>query len=112
EHPLPTEEYMQAIVAERAIALLEADLRQRDRLKIERMERFSPLTENMSESETGRTLLAMLLDDYYQLNFQPPIVEEEPADTIPAEKLSPTGKRSSRKRSRGRRPDRPRKKDK
>jgi ATP-dependent RNA helicase DeaD len=40
ERPLPTEEDMQAIVAERAIALLEAELRLRDRLKIERMERF------------------------------------------------------------------------
>ncbi|MEN4100872.1 MAG: DEAD/DEAH box helicase, partial [Anaerolineaceae bacterium] len=87
ERPLPTEESMQSIVAERTVALLEADLRRRDRLKIERMERFIPLSEQMSESETGRTLLAMLLDDYYQLNFQPPTVEEEPAETIPAEQL-------------------------
>jgi ATP-dependent RNA helicase DeaD len=102
ERPLPTEEDMQAIVAERAVALLEAELRQRDRLKVERMQRFIPLASSMSESETGSTLLAMLLDDYYQQNFQPPIVAEEPDIPLPQdEKGQAEGdrKRSGRKRS-------------
>jgi ATP-dependent RNA helicase DeaD len=105
ERPLPTEGDMQAIVAERSVALLEADLRQRDRLKIERMDRFIPLAGTMSEGETGRTLLAMLLDDYYQQNFQPPVVEDEPDIPLPSEKARPDGdrKQSGRKRSGGRR---------
>jgi ATP-dependent RNA helicase DeaD len=111
ERPLPTEEEMQAIVAERAVALLEADLRQRDRLKIERMDRFLPLAASMSESETGRTLLAMLLDDYYQLNFQPPVVEEQPEVPMPEDKPQ-EGERKRRKRSGSRRRGGARKKDK
>jgi ATP-dependent RNA helicase DeaD len=114
ERPLPSEEDMQAIVAERAVALLEADLRQRDRLKIERMERFVSLAGSMSESETGRTLLAMLLDDYYQQNFQPPVVEEEPDIPLPDQKDQAEGdrKRSGRKRSGSRRRGDRNKKDK
>jgi ATP-dependent RNA helicase DeaD len=106
ERPLPTEEDLQAIVAERAVALLEADLRQRDRLKIERMERFTALAGSMSESETGTTLMAMLLDDYYQQNFQPPIVAEEPDVPLPDQQKRPPEddrKRSGRKRSGGNR---------
>jgi ATP-dependent RNA helicase DeaD len=102
ERPLPTEEDMQAIVAERAVALLEAELRQRDRLKIERMQRFIPLASSMSESETGSTLLAMLLDDYYQQNFQPPVVAEEPDIPFPQDERGQSEgdrKRSGRKRS-------------
>jgi ATP-dependent RNA helicase DeaD len=102
ERPLPTEEDMQAIVAERAVALLEAELRQRDRLKVERMQRFIPLASSMSESETGSTLLAMLLDDYYQQNFQPPVVAEEPDIPFPQDERGQSEgdrKRSGRKRS-------------
>jgi ATP-dependent RNA helicase DeaD len=105
ERPLPTEEDMQAIVGERAIALLEAELRLRDRLKIERMERFKSLASSMGESETGPTLLAMLLDDYYQRNFQPPVVEEEPDVPLPDSRGESESdrKRSGRKRSGGQR---------
>jgi ATP-dependent RNA helicase DeaD len=102
ERPLPMEEDMQAIVAERAVALLEAELRQRDRLKVERMQRFIPLASSMSESETGSTLLAMLLDDYYQQNFQPPVVAEEPDIPLPQDERGQAEgdrKRSGRKRS-------------
>jgi hypothetical protein len=56
----------------------------------------------MSESETGSTLLAMLLDDYYQQNFQPPIVAEEPDIPFPQDERGQAEgdrKRSGRKRS-------------
>jgi hypothetical protein len=61
----------------------------------------------MSESETGPTLLAMLLDDYYQRNFQPPVVEDEPDVPLPDSRGESESdrKRSGRKRSGGQRRD-------
>jgi ATP-dependent RNA helicase DeaD len=74
EWPLPSDEDVQAIVAERLTVLLEANLRDRDRLKIERMQRFEPLVHELIQSEEGRSLLTMLLDDHYQqaLHTPPP----------------------------------------
>ncbi len=106
EMPLPTEEDVAKIVSERAVAILEAQLRLRDRLKIERMERFMPLAQSLGEDPDGRPLLAMLLDDYYHQNFYETevtalIPDEEPA---PPEKKEPedgkrrSGGRSGRKR--------------
>jgi ATP-dependent RNA helicase DeaD len=66
EWPLPADEDVEAIVSERVTVLLEARLRDRDRLKIERMQRFEPLIHELSQSEEGLALLTMLLDDYYQ----------------------------------------------
>jgi ATP-dependent RNA helicase DeaD len=53
------------IVAQRQTAHLEAQLRERDKLKTERMLRFEPLVKELAESEQGRKLLSMLLDDDY-----------------------------------------------
>ena len=64
--PAPTDENVQAIVTERVTALLEAKLRERDRLKTERSQRFVPLGRSLAESEDESALIAMLLDDYYQ----------------------------------------------
>jgi len=74
EWPLPSDEDVEAIVAERLTVLLEAHLRDRDRLKIERMQRFEPLVHELIQSEEGRALLTMLLDDHYQqaLHTPPP----------------------------------------
>jgi ATP-dependent RNA helicase DeaD len=74
EWPLPSDEDVQAIVAERVTVLLEARLRDRDRLKIERMQRFRPLVQELGQSEEGLALLTMLLDDHYQnlLHTPPP----------------------------------------
>jgi ATP-dependent RNA helicase DeaD len=66
ELPLPTDEDVQRIVAQRETALLEARLRERDRLQVERMRRFEPLIHELSQSEEGLALLTMLLDDHYQ----------------------------------------------
>lgn len=79
----PTDAMVEEIVAERTIALLEARLRKRDRLQIERMRRFLPLVKTLSESTEEHNLLAMLLDDYYQQAHHdrpaPPEPEPRPA---------------------------------
>jgi ATP-dependent RNA helicase DeaD len=72
EWPLPSDEDVEAIVAERVTVLLEANLRDRDRLKVERMQRFGPLIHDLSQSEEGLALLTMLLDDYYQQTLHAP----------------------------------------
>jgi ATP-dependent RNA helicase DeaD len=97
EWPLPSDEDVEAIVAERVTALLEARLRDRDRLKIERMKRFEPLIHDLSESEEGLALLNMLLDDYYQQTLHAPPPQP------PTEQQVSKSKRSGKSRRRGRR---------
>jgi hypothetical protein len=65
EQPVPTDEDVSNIVAQRLTAHLEGQLRNRDKLKAERMQRFLPYVEELSETEEGRTLIAMVLDDLY-----------------------------------------------
>jgi ATP-dependent RNA helicase DeaD len=98
EWPLPSDEDVEAIVAERVTALLEARLRDRDRLKSERMQRFEPLIHDLSESEEGLALLTMLLDDYYQQTLHAP--PPQPPTEQPASKPQ---KQSKSRRRRGRR---------
>ena len=66
ERIIPSDEDVAAIVAERATVLLEARLRERDKLKTERSERFLPLARSLAENEEELAIVAMLLDDYYQ----------------------------------------------
>jgi len=65
ERELPQDEDVESLVRERLIGRLEALLRERDKLKIERMQRFIPLVQELAEEEEGQALLAMLLDDTY-----------------------------------------------
>ncbi|MCA9940448.1 MAG: DEAD/DEAH box helicase [Anaerolineales bacterium] len=80
ERPLPTDEDVQQIVAQRATALLEARLRERDKLQTERMQRFVPLMPALAQDEQMQQLMAMLLDDYYHSAVHtaatPPAAEE------------------------------------
>jgi ATP-dependent RNA helicase DeaD len=69
ERPLPTEEEVNDLVTQRVIALLEAQMRSRDKLQSERMQRFLPLLRSLGENEDEVPLLAMLVDDYYQRTF-------------------------------------------
>jgi ATP-dependent RNA helicase DeaD len=92
ERPLPNEEEVQDLVMQRTLALLEARLRERDRLQTERMQRFvAYLNEPADESdgETGAKLgLAMLLDDFYHEAFhtaQMPQPEGKPLLRAPSE---------------------------
>ncbi len=70
---LPRDEDVQSLVSERLTGQLEARLRNRDRLQIERMQRFIPLAKKLADQEDGVSLLAMLLDDtYHQWMHKPP----------------------------------------
>jgi ATP-dependent RNA helicase DeaD len=74
ERPVPSNEDVEKIVSERIITLLEGRLRGRDRLQTERMQRFIPLVQSLAENEAGSSLLAMLLDDFYQETFHAPVI--------------------------------------
>lgn len=65
ERESPTEESLRPIISERSIALLEADIRTRDRMQRERMERFIEVVRTLAQNEEEIELLAMLMDDYY-----------------------------------------------
>ena len=103
ERPLPQDEDVETLVAQRLIGQLEARLRSRDKLQIERMQRFVPLAKELVEDEDGMALLTMLLDDtYHAWMHKPP--------EVPVEKAQPPKKMASRSRpsSGGPRPGRPR----
>ena len=65
ERDLPSDEDVAAVVSERAIVLLEAKLRDRDKLQVERMRRFAPMIQELIQTDHGQDLLAMLVDDFY-----------------------------------------------
>jgi len=71
ERDAPTEEEVQQTVAERATVLLEARLRDRDPLQVERMQRFVPLAKRLGDTDDEVAIVAMLLDDYYQNSLHP-----------------------------------------
>ena len=73
EWPLPTDADVEAIVTERVTALLESRLRERDRIKTERSQRFVHLGRTFAENEDESPIIAMLLDDYYQTNIHAPL---------------------------------------
>ncbi|MCB0139853.1 MAG: DEAD/DEAH box helicase, partial [Caldilineaceae bacterium] len=77
ERTLPSEEDVASVVAERVTTLLEAKLRDRDNLKTERIRRFMPHVAELVESEEGQTLLAMLVDDFYQQSLHAPLLPPE-----------------------------------
>jgi ATP-dependent RNA helicase DeaD len=88
ERPLPGDDELERVVAERITALLEAKLRARDNLQIERMRRFLPLASNLAQSEEELSLITMLLDDYYQQSLHAPPAPTAGTDTeqIPVQK--------------------------
>jgi ATP-dependent RNA helicase DeaD len=94
---LPTQEDVETIVADRVTAILEAQMRDRDKLKSERMQRFVPLAQTLAESESELSLITMLLDDFYQrtLHAAPP----QPPGSEPQQKQPQSQQRSARSRS-------------
>jgi len=101
ERQIPSKEDVANIVSQRLTALLEAKLRKRDRLKVERMQRLTPLTQSLGESEDGLALMAMVLDDFYQESHHTP-------QSMPFEEK----KKKSGDFRRRRRPDQSRRPDK
>ena len=73
ERQEPSTADVEAVVAERVTTLLEARLRNRDKLKTERSQRFVRLGQSLAENEDESALIAMLLDDYYQQTLHAPV---------------------------------------
>jgi ATP-dependent RNA helicase DeaD len=91
ERSLPQDEDVETLVAQRLVAQLEARLRERDRLQIERMQRFVPLVKQLAGEEEGQALLAMLLDDnYHDWMHKPPEMPPVGSEVPP----KPSGGRS------------------
>ncbi len=91
ERRLPEDEDVETLVAQRLVGQLEARLRERDKLQIERMQRFIPLAKELASDEDSLALLTMLLDDtYHAWMHKPP-------------ELPPIGGTKSSKKSAGRR---------
>ena len=104
ERALPTDADVEVIVAERVTALLEARLRERNRLQTERSERLVPLARSLAENEDEVAIIAMLLDDYYQQMLHAPLPQpsDAPASSAPASREERKPKSGSSGRSRGR----------
>lgn len=81
ERTLPTEEEVEAVVAERLTALLEARLRDRDKLQAERSKRFARLARSLMENDEELAIITMLLDDTYQQALHAPLTPPEPVRT-------------------------------
>jgi len=63
QHDVPNEKDVQERVTERLTVVLESSFRDLSRMEKERLQRFKPLVEELSEQEPE--LLAMLLDELY-----------------------------------------------
>lgn len=93
EQPLPTDADVEAIVTERVMTLLEARLRDRDKLKTERSQRFVALARSLAENEEELNIIAMLLDDYYQQVLHAPLIQPDEAPRRKPYRSDGSGKR-------------------
>ncbi len=66
EKPMPDDDDVAEVVSERAVTMLEHELRSLDLIQQERMKRFLPLARTLAEDKDELSLLAMLLDNFYQ----------------------------------------------
>jgi ATP-dependent RNA helicase DeaD len=110
ERPLPTEEEVEAVVAERLTALLEARLRDRDKLQAERSKRFARLARSLMESDEELAIITMLLDDTYQQALHAPVTPPEtasvkaaPMKAAPASRPAAASRKPRRRGGRSRR---------
>ncbi len=75
---VPSEEEVAARVSERLTVELEEEFRDGGSIKRERIARFLKLADSLLESDTGRELVAMLLDEaYHRMLHLPPKLPEE-----------------------------------
>lgn len=102
ERPLPSDEDVETIVAERVTVMLEAHLRNIDKLQAERMRRFSSLARTLGENDDELAVIGMLLDEFYheRLHAPPVPMEEEPPQEKP--RNDNPARRGNRKRPRRR----------
>jgi ATP-dependent RNA helicase DeaD len=97
ERIIPSDEDVAEVVAERLTALLEARLRDRDKLQAERSRRFVPLARELAEHEEELPIITMLLDDYYQKILHP-TVEKPKSEKKSGGKGKSKKRRSSKRR--------------
>lgn len=97
ERIIPSDEDVANVVAERLTALLEARLRDRDKLQAERSQRFTPLARELAEQEEELPIITMLLDDYYQKMLHP-TVERPTGEAKSAQKSQPKKWQGNRRR--------------
>ena len=103
ERPSPDEAALARVVTERMTVQLEAQMRDRDKLRVERLQRFVPMVKELANDEEGVQLIAMLLDDLYQQSLHaPPVTVEETAARQEDSSESGKRKKKRRRRSRGR----------
>jgi ATP-dependent RNA helicase DeaD len=96
---LPTDKDVQTVVSERVTAMLEARLRNLDKLVRERMQRMLPLARGLGENDDERAVIAMLLDDYYQkMLHAPPVTEPRPQKAPPPSDGQPPQRQRRRRR--------------
>ncbi len=106
ERTLPSEEEVAEVVTERLTSLLEARLRERDKLQTERSRRFAPLARALAENAEESALITMLLDDTYQQMLHAPLVD--PAEAAKSEKPVKSSSREGGERTSTPRSSRPR----
>ncbi|MEE8584140.1 MAG: C-terminal helicase domain-containing protein, partial [Acidobacteriota bacterium] len=103
--PLPSNEDVEKIVSERLTVMLEGELRSRDQVQRERMQRLIPLARSLGEEDDELQVIAMLLDDYYQKTLHAPpgwSAGDEPRK-LPVQQSRPNRKQDSRRPRRRRR---------
>jgi len=86
ELPMPTQEEVEARLAERLIVALDDRYRGARRLERERMKRFVSLVRSLAETDDEVSLLAMLLDDLYHRTFH---LKRTQGPTIPSQQDPP-----------------------
>jgi len=101
QRTIPSDSDVAAVVAERTTTLLEARLRDRDKLQSERSRRFTPLAQNLASSEEELPIITMLLDEYYQQTLHAPITQPSAASPSRSAKMGPKkpGRNWNRSRS-------------
>jgi ATP-dependent RNA helicase DeaD len=99
ERVIPSDEDVADVVAERLTALLEARLRNRDKLQAERSRRFVPLARELADHEEELPIITMLLDDYYQKMLHP--VVEKPGGEKKSGQKGRSKKRGEKRRRGG-----------
>lgn len=102
QQELPGDEDIARVVSERLIVLLEAQLRKRESLEVERMARFLPLSKQLAESEDEMSLIAMLLDEYYHRSLHARPDDAPQPEAPPTRRSTGGGARKDRPRSRSR----------
>lgn len=100
QRPLPTDADVEAVVSQRVTALLEARLRQRDKLQTERSWRFVPLARSLAENEDESAVIAMLLDDFYQQILHAPVAPPAEPPSVPETRAPDSGGRARPRRRR------------